>query len=79
MIYKIFPGVLFLFFTFYSSKKIFTHSENNKKIEVAIVAKPTFESNVEAIYKSLKKNQFELPNFERKRIDSKRHFDPGRF
>lgn len=64
MIYKIFPGVLFLFFTFYSSKKIFTHSENNKKIEVAIVAKPTFESNVEAIYKSLKKNQFELPNLE---------------
>jgi hypothetical protein len=64
MIYKIFPVILFLLFSLYSNKTIFTDSENSKKNEVAIVAKPTFESNVEVIYKSLNANQFELPNLE---------------
>ena len=64
MIYKIFPVILFLLFSLYSNKTIFTDSENSKKPEVAIVAKPTFDSNVEVIYKSLNSNQFELPNLE---------------
>lgn len=65
MIYKIFPAVLFLLFSFYSIKTNFTDSENSKKpLAMAIVAKPTFESNVEVIYKSLNPNQFDLPNLE---------------
>jgi len=64
MIYKIFPVILFFLFSLYSNKTIFTDSENSKKLEVAIVAKPSFESNVVVIYKSLNANQFELPNLE---------------
>lgn len=64
MIYKIFPVILFLLFSFYSNKTIFTDSENSKKNEVALVAKPTFESKIEIVYNSLNANQFELPNLE---------------
>ena len=35
MIYKIFPVILFLLFSLYSNKTIFTDSENSKKNEVA--------------------------------------------
>jgi hypothetical protein len=64
MIYKTFPAILFLLFSLHSSKANFTYPENSKKPEVATVAKPSFESNVEAIYKSLNANQFALPNLE---------------
>jgi hypothetical protein len=64
MIYKIFPAILFLLFFSYSNKTNVIDSENSKKPELAIVAKPTFESNVEVIYKSLNANQCELPNIE---------------
>jgi L,D-transpeptidase catalytic domain len=64
MIYKMFPAILFLSFFFYSNKTNFIDSENYKKPELAIVAKPSFESNVEVIYKSLNSNQCELPNIE---------------
>ena len=64
MIYKIFPAVLFLLFSLYSIKENRSDSDESKKSEVAVVAKPTFESNVEVIYKSLNANQFELPNLE---------------
>lgn len=64
MIYKIFPAILFLLFSFYSTKENFTDSENSKKPEVAIAVKPNFESKVELVYNSLNANQFELPNLE---------------
>lgn len=64
MIYKVFPAVLFLLFSVYSKKINFSDSENLKKPKVAIVVRPTFESNVELIYKSLKCNQLTLPSFE---------------
>lgn len=64
MIYKIFPAVFFLLFSLYSSETNFTSSENPKKIEVAVNAKPVFDSKVETIYNSLNSNQFELPNLE---------------
>jgi hypothetical protein len=64
MIYKIFPFVLFLLFSFSSNETNFTDSENYKKPDAAIIAKPTFESKVEIIYKSLNSNQFALPNLE---------------
>lgn len=64
MIYKIFPAILFLLFSLYSTKKNFTVSDNSKKLEGAILAKPTFESNVEVVYKSLNANEFDLPNLE---------------
>lgn len=64
MIYKIFPAVLFLLFSLYSNEANFSDPENSKKPDVAIVDKPTFESKVEIIYKSLNANQFALPNLE---------------
>lgn len=64
MIYKIFPAVLFLLFSVYSTREKFSDSENSKRPEVAIAAKPSFDSNVEVIYKSLNANQFQLPNLE---------------
>ncbi len=64
MIYKIFPVVLFLLFSIYSTEENFINSENSKKPELAIAVKPAFESKVEIIYYSLNANQFELPNLE---------------
>lgn len=64
MIYKIFPSILFFLFSFYSTKANFPDSEDSQKPEVAIAAKPSFESNVEMVYNSLNSNHFELPNLE---------------
>lgn len=64
MIYKTFPLILFLLFSFYSNETNFAYPENSKKPDVAIAAKPTFESKVESMYKSLNSNQFALPNLE---------------
>jgi len=64
MIYKTFPLILFLLFSLYSNKTNFPDLENSKKPDVAIVAKPTFDSKAEVVYKSLNSNQFALPNLE---------------
>ncbi len=64
MIYKIFPAILFLLFSVYSNETNFIHPENSNKPEVAVAAKSTFDSKVEAVYNSLNSNQFELPNLE---------------
>jgi hypothetical protein len=64
MIYKIFPAVLFLLFSLNSNETNFTNSKNSKKPDVAIAIKPTFESKVEVVYKSLNSNNFALPNLE---------------
>ena len=64
MIYKTFPAIFFLFFSLYSNEKNLTYSQNSNKPAVAVVVKPTFESNVEMMYKSMNTNQFALPNLE---------------
>ena len=64
MIYKIFPSILFLLFSIFSSETSFTKEENFKKPDVAIAVESTFDSKVETIYNSLNSNQFELPNLE---------------
>jgi hypothetical protein len=64
MIYKIFPAVLFLLFSFNSSKSNSTDSVNPQKPEVASVLKPSSDSNIETVYNSLNSNHFDLPNLE---------------
>lgn len=64
MIYKTFPLILFLLFSLYSNKTNFPDSENSKKPDLAIAAKPTFDSKAEIVYKSLNANEFVLPNLE---------------
>lgn len=64
MIYKIFPAVLFLLFSFYSNKTKITDSVNPQKPEVASVLKPSSDSNLETVYNSLNSNHFDLPNLE---------------
>ena len=64
MIYKIFPATLLLLFSIYSSETNFTELATSKKPEEVNLMKPTFESNVENIYKSLNKNQYAMPNLE---------------
>jgi hypothetical protein len=64
MIYKIFPAVLFLLFSIYSSKNYFTESVNSQKPEHRVVLKSSFDSNIKMMYNSLNSNHFDLPNFE---------------
>ena len=64
MIYKIFPSILFLLFSFYSNETNCINPENSKKPDVAISTESTFESKVETVYNSLNSNKFELPNLE---------------
>ncbi|WP_395049077.1 murein L,D-transpeptidase catalytic domain family protein [Flavobacterium sp.] len=64
MIYKIFPAVLFLLFSLYSSKTNFTDPVNPSKPEIASVIKSSSDSNIETVYNSLNSNHFDLPNLE---------------
>lgn len=64
MIYKIFPSILFLLFSFYSSETNFITSKNSKKADLDLEVKPTFDSKVEVVYHSINSNHFELPNLE---------------
>lgn len=64
MTYKIFPAVLFLLFSFYSSKSNSTVVVIPQKPEVASVIKPSSDSNIEIVYNSLKSNHYALPNLE---------------
>lgn len=64
MIYKIFPSVLFLLFSIYSSKTNFPEYENSQKQENVIITKPDVDSNIKMMYDSLNSNHFDLPNFE---------------
>ncbi|MBC7847310.1 MAG: murein L,D-transpeptidase catalytic domain family protein [Flavobacterium sp.] len=64
MIYKIFPSVLFLLFSFYSNEINCINPENSKKPDVVIATESTFDSKVETIYNSLNSNHFDLPNLE---------------
>lgn len=64
MIYKIFPAVLFLMFSFYSSETNFNGIKNLPKKEVESFSKPSSDSNIEIVYNSLNSNHFAMPNFE---------------
>lgn len=64
MIYKIFPAILFLLFSFNSSKLNSTDSVDPLKREVASALKPSSDSNIETVYNSLNSNHFDLPNLE---------------
>jgi hypothetical protein len=64
MIYKIFPSVLSLLFSLYTSKTNFTNPVKLEKKEVASVINTSSESNIETIYNSLNSNHFDLPNLE---------------
>jgi len=64
MIYKTLPAIFFLMFSLCSNESNVTDSKNSKKTDVAVVVKPTFESEVEVAYKSMNANHFELPNLE---------------
>ena len=62
MIYKIFPVILSLLFSFTSSKTNFPTPRNSHKNEVASVVNPSSNSEIEIVYNSLHSNQFALPN-----------------
>lgn len=64
MIYKIFPPILFLLFSFYSNQENLTNSAKYQKPDVAIVLKPNSISSIEMVYNSLNANNFALPNLE---------------
>ena len=64
MIYNIFLTAFIFLFSFYSTKASFSDSENSQKPQVAIAAKPSFDSNVELVYNSLNSNHFDLPKTE---------------
>ena len=64
MIYKIFPAILFLLFSFTPSK---TNFSEPKSIKPAVYAKATtssIDAKIEMIYSSLHSNQFGLPKLE---------------
>lgn len=64
MIYKIFPAVLFLLFSIYTSKTFFIEPTKSHKKEVASVTISSLDSKLEIVYNSLNSNQFDLPNLE---------------
>jgi len=64
MIYKIFPAVLFVLFSFYTNKTNFTDPVKSQKKEMASVVKPSSDLNIETIYNSLNSNHFDMPKIE---------------
>lgn len=62
MIYKIFPAVLVLFFSFYINETNLPVLKSTHKSEVASVIKPSSDSEIEMVYNSLHSDQFALPN-----------------
>lgn len=64
MIYKIFPSILFLLFSLYSSESNFTTPEILNKTEATVPVKLSFDAKVELVYHSLNSSKFVLPNLE---------------
>lgn len=64
MIYKIFPVVIFAFISIYNLKINFTVPAKHQKTEVAILLKPSDDSNIETVYNRLNCNNFSVPNLE---------------
>lgn len=65
MIYKIFPAVLFLLFSFSPSKTSFSEPKNVKPVVYAETAKTSsVEATIEMAYNNLHSNEFVLPKLE---------------
>jgi hypothetical protein len=64
MIYKIFPTMMFLVFSAYTSKNYITSPVKTQKKEITCNLNSSLDSNIESIYNNLNCNQFDLPNFE---------------
>lgn len=64
MIYKIFPAILFLLFSFTPSKKNFSEPKSIKPAIYAKVATSTIDAKIEMVYSSLHSNEFGLPKLE---------------
>jgi hypothetical protein len=64
MIYKIFPAIIFLLFSFYNNSNFFDNSVNSHNTEITRNSNPSLDSNIENIYNNLNPNEYSLPNFE---------------
>jgi hypothetical protein len=64
MLYKIYPAVLLLIFSFSPSNFLFSETNNLKEIEITKVVKSSSETNEETVYNNLNANQFALPKLE---------------
>jgi hypothetical protein len=64
MIYKIFPAVLFVFFSLYSRSVNFAPPVNSHEKASAITDIPNADSNIEISYNKLNSNLFDLPKLE---------------
>ena len=64
MMYKTYPALLLLIFSFSPIKLLFSETNNLNEIEIAKVIKTSSEMNVKTVYNSLNSNQFALPKLE---------------
>ena len=64
MIYKIFPAILFLLFSFAPSKTTFSESKTIKPVLYAKVTTSSIDAKIEMVYSSLHSNEFALPKLE---------------
>ncbi len=64
MIYKIFPPVIFLLISIYTSKTFFIEPTQSHKPEVANIMILSLDSKLETVYNNLNSNEFDLPNIE---------------
>ena len=64
MVYKIFPAVLFLLFSFSTSKPNISEPKIIKPVIYAKVVATSLDAKVEMVYNKLHSNKFELPKLE---------------
>ena len=64
MIYKIFPAILFLLFSFSTSKPSLSESKATKTVIYAKTITTSLDAKVEMVYNSLHSNEFGLPKLE---------------
>lgn len=64
MIYKIFPAILFLLFSFSISKTSVPEPLTTKPIALVKTAVPSIDANIVTTYNGLHSGQFSLPKFE---------------
>jgi hypothetical protein len=64
MLYKTYPAVLLLIFSFSPCNFLFSETNNLKEIEITKVVKLSSETNEETVYNNLNANQFALPKLE---------------
>jgi hypothetical protein len=64
MIYKIFPAILFLLFSFSPGKTSFSEPKSIKPVVFAKTVKSSVDTNIEMAYNNLHSNKFALPKLE---------------